>query len=666
MASPFQRYTQGIEPIKGISEAGANIGQLQFAGLAQAGKAIGEGLEKYGQNLKQEEDIRSAGAGILGQTISKYLIDDVDEKTGQPSGEKYIDPKAPQFVHDAYKKALKQNEGDWRIGLKGMATSEIKEAVATHQEWKAQTQQETENNFKSAAIQLQQRAADLDAERVKIAKDAAYWQNKKAQEEDDITQAKREILSTAVDPTYRHTFNRDETRTKGTLVNPATGETQEDVDLADAAASLGIKPEDIVSEEVYRKLQEAATGKPEQVVGKVFAKDAKFDSLAPFTQQSGVRSKDEDGVERTDAGRFIEGMYKASLRSGVDPEKAKRAFFANKETGGFNASININSETYALAQKLAGKESIQAALKSQGIPLTPPVAKDLKKFVLKNESTYDLTKKISVDIDLKQNEIFDEKYNRVAESLAQRGKSIPFSRDQLDTLLGINSIPHLTLPNGQKVYTIGKKTYFENQLNALSEGQSVDDEIPDDMTIGHAKLITFNQWIKQFNKLTDIGGGFKIQFKGDWRSFRGDIEKDKPEIEDAIKDLSKINRVADGMIKLTGDSFAKKLLSPAWDSEYTTLQLTAQTMRKYFISKGQETDKDNDRLSRIVAEQGVWLKANPELAKKIIENFRLIVNEQTKSTLERAGFSIDGGEKVDRTALSKLLDEAESKFSPKK
>lgn len=668
MASPFQRYTQGIEPIRGISEAGANIGQLQFAGLAQAGKAIGEGLEKYGQNLKQEEDIRNAGAGILGQTIGRYLVDDIDEKTGQPSGDKYIDPKAPQFVHDAYKKALKQNEGDWRVGLRGMSTSEIKEAMATHQEWKAQSQQETENQFKQASINLQQQASNLEAERLRLAKEAAYWNNKKAAEEAAITDAKNEINAVAVDPFVRHTFTKNEERKTGTIINPATGEEHVNVDLVDAAQQMGFKPEDIVSEEAYQKILAGLQGKPEQVVGKVFAKGDKFDALAPFTSQSGERSKDEDGVERTDAQRFIEGMYKASLRAGVDPEKAKRAFFSNKETGGFNSQINVNAETYQLAQALAGKASIQDALKKQGIPLTPPAAKGINKLILQSgsEDKYSYPTKVSVDVALNEQQIFDEKYARVAENLAKQGKTIPFSRQQLDTLLGINTVPRLRLPNGQDVYIIGNKPVSAAQLNALANGQSVDGDVPSDMTIGHAKLIQFDNWVKQFNKPVDIGAGYKVQFTGGWRQFKGDMEKDKENIEAAMTDLVKVNRVADGMLKLTGESFAKKLLSPAWDSEYTTLQLTAQTMRTYFIAKGQETDKDNERLSRIVAEQGLWLKANPELAKKIIENFRLIVNEQSQARLERAGFKVAGGQKVDRTALRALLDQAEAKFAPKK
>lgn len=55
MASPFQRYQGGIQPVTGMAEAGANIGKMYQQGLNQLGANIGEGLRIYGENQKNSE-----------------------------------------------------------------------------------------------------------------------------------------------------------------------------------------------------------------------------------------------------------------------------------------------------------------------------------------------------------------------------------------------------------------------------------------------------------------------------------------------------------------------------------------------------------------------------------------------------------------------------------
>lgn len=55
MASPFQRYQGGIQPVTGMAEAGANIGKMYQQGLGQLGAAIGEGIKEYGLNQQKSE-----------------------------------------------------------------------------------------------------------------------------------------------------------------------------------------------------------------------------------------------------------------------------------------------------------------------------------------------------------------------------------------------------------------------------------------------------------------------------------------------------------------------------------------------------------------------------------------------------------------------------------
>ena len=55
MASPFQRYQSGIQPVTGMLETGAAIGKMYQQGLSDIGSAIGQGIKIYGENQQKSE-----------------------------------------------------------------------------------------------------------------------------------------------------------------------------------------------------------------------------------------------------------------------------------------------------------------------------------------------------------------------------------------------------------------------------------------------------------------------------------------------------------------------------------------------------------------------------------------------------------------------------------
>lgn len=55
MASPFQRYQSGIQPVTGMLETGAAIGKMYQQGIAGIGEAIGQGIKIYGENQQKSE-----------------------------------------------------------------------------------------------------------------------------------------------------------------------------------------------------------------------------------------------------------------------------------------------------------------------------------------------------------------------------------------------------------------------------------------------------------------------------------------------------------------------------------------------------------------------------------------------------------------------------------
>lgn len=83
MESPFARYSgQGIQPVTGMAEAGANIGQMYGNAIANFGKSISEGLQRYQENSAKNE-ILSQEAIALGDQIMAFQNQFRDPKTGQ-------------------------------------------------------------------------------------------------------------------------------------------------------------------------------------------------------------------------------------------------------------------------------------------------------------------------------------------------------------------------------------------------------------------------------------------------------------------------------------------------------------------------------------------------------------------------------------------------------
>lgn len=99
MASPFQRYQSGgFEPVQGIAQAGANIGQMLNAGFSNFGSNIGAGIKQYYENKSKSaaalQEIEVLGpqllarrnayleaSGVDPQTLNMYLQDDPSEGT---------------------------------------------------------------------------------------------------------------------------------------------------------------------------------------------------------------------------------------------------------------------------------------------------------------------------------------------------------------------------------------------------------------------------------------------------------------------------------------------------------------------------------------------------------------------------------------------------------
>ena len=142
MPNPFQRYQGGsFEPIQGLAQSGANIGQTIGSGIASFGENIAKGISAYNENkakfdaavadgeiagsqLLQTQDAMVQASGVDPELASQYLSWDGQE-------DEVLDTQALRAVSDnpflRYAKLLQPA----RDGLEKLPTMALPKALAT-------------------------------------------------------------------------------------------------------------------------------------------------------------------------------------------------------------------------------------------------------------------------------------------------------------------------------------------------------------------------------------------------------------------------------------------------------------------------------------------------------------------------------------------------------
>lgn len=72
MASSFGQYTQGIQGVQGISEAGANIARITQSGYADFGKSLADGIKAYNENDQKNQILTGQLQGLASQYQEVY------------------------------------------------------------------------------------------------------------------------------------------------------------------------------------------------------------------------------------------------------------------------------------------------------------------------------------------------------------------------------------------------------------------------------------------------------------------------------------------------------------------------------------------------------------------------------------------------------------------
>jgi hypothetical protein len=142
--SSFQKYTDGVRPVTGMSEAGANIGKMYQQGLSQLGAGIAEGLKIYNENSEKSE-AANAKIQMLGQAyadkIAMYSKDPEIAQSGILDGLMVT----AKMIQEAPTKGLSQ-----RVMLVHEAETKLSGFGNQLQEWSFLRGREMERNAEEA------------------------------------------------------------------------------------------------------------------------------------------------------------------------------------------------------------------------------------------------------------------------------------------------------------------------------------------------------------------------------------------------------------------------------------------------------------------------------------------------------------------------------------
>lgn len=144
----FQQYQNGVQPVTGMAEAGANIGQMYGAGLANLGKGLAEGIKAYNDNSAKNElantKIQSLSQDIANK-IAMYSQDPEIAQSGVLDGLM----QTAATLQDAPTKGLNQ-----RIGIAHEAETRLAGFGQQLQEWSFLRGRQIERGISDSLKQL--------------------------------------------------------------------------------------------------------------------------------------------------------------------------------------------------------------------------------------------------------------------------------------------------------------------------------------------------------------------------------------------------------------------------------------------------------------------------------------------------------------------------------
>lgn len=670
MASPFQRYqSEQVQPINILPYTQAMAEQTQKT-IAGVGKDIGGALEKYNQTQEERKQMAMVTSSLIEENL-ETVMDEVSQDDVTRLKE-----TAPSHIKDIYKKAEKQGNGDWRVGLSGLGNTDFKAFATLAQKYDVDEKVKQAKYVDSEKLRIDQLNAETSRTNAETnAQQVAIQTARFKAEQDAIKEQKRLAdLATGIQqtvvPDTEAIFDINKKTVEKTSLYTADGTLlNDDVNAPDVNAELaqyGIKPEEVVNEtEAERQFKEQADY-PVLATTRWLAGSDKFDVRADFDK---ARQQDPIAVDR-----FIRETLKQATYS--DPNLKNnpnivKFFNGGDVEGSLKEGEGLKAKAFRMAQALAVSPEMRKWGASQGVQLIPPVAKIAKAYI-KVTGKVETESRVLRQVEIGERRQEEMRYDAFRLAYEKGGKVMPFSKGTYMATQGHRFFPRVQNIDGTYSVVIGNmngnpKVVPESQLAMFgTEGPPAGAQV----SLQEQQQTNF---LEGFAKPVEVAKGEFWQFKGGARQWRGDFAKNADILTTGVYDMQSINKIADQMIVMqkTGGKL-EKILSPSWKKEYDNLNRQAQTYRRYFIATGQETEPDNARLSDILADRELFDSLNPELKIKIIEGFRQIVADKVRGAWKAGGGTIKmAGERIDIKTLAnqaggRTYDELKKKYGETK
>ena len=658
MPNPFTQYTSEQVGQINILPAVGQISEMLRKGIADFGQGVGEAYTGY-KREQAEHDIMAQNAVT---SAMKYLKQ--EEKPNDDNGDSgqlnyELDPNTPMHTALLMKEAFKVGGGDWTNpetaikGLAGMDTNKLRAWMGDENKYKVEKQQEFDNDIKGREMKAREKTIQLAVDDGKR-KDAEF-QRGVATQKALIDIEKEKVATTAI--------GENKVVTKHRIGNlwSKTGELLAfETDIESVMAQNGLKDSDVITKETHEAQIKVYDDYPSHATAQHFA--GITDAKVPFNPELPLKDNQELHRNNGATEKFIRNAFKVGTELESPALRAQAKVFFPE---GFSGPISNMNGAYAMAKNIVKTKPVQERLaKNYGVGMVPNGAVFDKAWVDVTGTTDSISvTKIEVPIHPDAQE--KARYDAVA---VRMGEKMPFSYEQFKILSVGHRIPWSYDGQGNKVVQVGKGAN-ERWLpyNNLSQ---ITAEAPKNQF--EQNRLGTSTWLQGHAgkglHYGPQGNGFTLVYNGtiDTLKSPNPIE-DSQFVSEGLGAVVDIRRIGSEMKSLiNGAGVVEKNFSVAYNQKYENLSLQAQTYRKYFIASGQETDKDNARLTTMVTDNSFLKTFTPAEQIEIINAMERIIGNKILGKWTSMGGKVleDKPNAVSKETMAKMMKYADKAGIP--
>jgi hypothetical protein len=659
MPSPFSKYTSEQVPQVNILPSHAQGAEALRKGLSDLGGGIGNAVGAYRQ-AQSEHNTLSA---IAYQNLSKYLVQ--EEKPNDDNGDSgqldyVIKPTTPAHSNELLKKVFKLGGGNMQdpettasSGLARISTEDLKAWAMNEDVFKKEEQQTIANTNEGRRIKVaednnalavrQFNASELEKKEMR---DKLALSQRVSETPLDISETTATITGNGAvqELDVGNIFNADGTLAVGNAF------------IDQALQATGIKKSDLLTAEQKAEVTAREGDYPRYAVANHFAGNPKV----PFNPSLELKQNLEIDAQATR--KFIKSAFSEALGQGVITQENYDKLIpkgADDPFPNINMAYKVATEMLAPSkekQTETHKKFFQKTSTDYGFSLLPKGVEFKKGYIeITGKEKYTPTEKTTVTISPLLQE--RARYEKVRAELAKNKQTMPFSFQTHLLLNGNGMMPVHTNPvTGQQFVSLDGKTMTPANAMGVQTPAEIKTEFDLKMRGANNLLANYAKGVRFGEK----GAGFTISVPAGTKAT--DLMSADP--LDALKNFQEgipvvvdINRIGNEMVKMIKETPTGFKFMPKYQSEYGNLSLQAQTYRKFFIASGQETDKDNARLTAMVTDASFMSNVLPETMIKIVNAMKRVVALKVLGGGAGIGLKIKMDEQIDEKAHAEEIKE---------